>query len=320
MRAGGGGGRLRTAIAASVAAWLIGGGPSLACEDASTCLADCAAICAGDEACLERCSARCMAALEACEPAAGAAPAEAQAAPPPPPAPAAPAVDPRVQTGAATAAASDTAVAPLEARILFLPRGIEEPAARFYGYILIGDEVARDRKNAVAEGFACRIDALPDADAAAEVAALGLVVAPATRGAGAETTSPAAMLEAYDFPRAGAWLRAAAAAAEADFDLSDAVLFIGSRQPRARQLDSVALPGPGDLGDPVIADASLLSPRYLSRWTAEVIEGVKSGTIASRQDMQGLMEAHSAFERLGDPLAAWLQIGEAEAAPRAACF
>ena len=256
-----------------------------------------------------------------------AAPSTAPAAPPPPPS---------VQSYAETAAPG--ASGPLNARILFLPRGETEPDATFYGYIVIGPDVSPERKSAVAEGFACRLDALPDVAAAEGVSRLGLVMLPASRDAGAGATTPAAMLSAYDFPRAGRWLRAAAAAAAESFDPAEAVLFIGSNQPRSRQLDSVALPGPApsaqdaDALDPVIADASALSARYLSRWTSLVIDGVRDGAVASRQQMQGLMEAHSWLESVGGPLAAVLKnrAGPGRAArggvllgaepPAAACF
>ncbi|MEL6318868.1 MAG: hypothetical protein AAFR16_14645, partial [Pseudomonadota bacterium] len=301
--------------------------------------AACRAACAcptGDAAaaCLAACDQRCPE-LAACE--RGEALVEEETAAPPPAvkrrglAPAAtaptgqqmtPPAAPRVQAleSAPALAAADRAEGRLDARILFLRRGEAEPAADFHGYILIGADVSAERKLAVAEGFACRLDTLPDAAAAAAVADLGLVLAPAREAAGGETTTPGAMIAAYDFPRAGRWLRAVERAVGETFDPATAVVFVGSKSARARQLDAVAMPGPGQLGDPVVADGSELSPRYLSRWTATLIDGVRDGRISSRQRLQGLMETHSWLERLGDPLAAVLRFREAAASPPESCL
>lgn len=202
----------------------------------------------------------------------------------------------------------------LEGRIFFLKRAESEPDALFYGYLVIGPNVSEARKLAVIQGLACRLDVVTS-ETAASVERLGLVTIPALTDPQADVTSPQEMLSAYDFPRAERWMRAAGFSVEEEFDIDSAVLFIGSRIRRARQLDAVLLPGPDSQLDPVVADASALSPRYLERWTAEIVEGVRNGSIRSRQDLQTLMETHSWLETIGAPIASLLRIAPAQAAP-----
>lgn len=274
-------------------------------ERFAACTAPCRARCAaGDERCVDACErGPCAETLQRClaqarGPAAAprsvrpraleAAPAEAAA--PPPGAP-------RVQTD----------VAPLNARIFFLRPGKAEPSAAYYGYLIIGPKVAVDRKQAVAKALACRLQALPDAAAAAAVERLGLISLPARREAGATEVAPADVLEAYDFNRAGRWLRAAGFSVRQNFSDDDAVLFVASRFKRARQMDAVALAPPVN-EDPVIADASALTAPYLGAWAGKVIDGIEAGDVRSRQDLQLLMEANSWLEWAQTPIASLIRI------------
>lgn len=330
------GARLLVGLCAAIALLTVGAaGPARAQSACSAVLASCQAACAercsaaGGSNCDAVCAAdrECDAAYFDCEllnSDTGSSTLGGAASAPPAPAPATRSRAPAAEAAVAAAPAPFApAEAGLEGRIFFLLRAEAEPPADYYGYILIGANVPADRKNAVAEGLACRLDVV-SAEAAAQMDALGLISIPATGLVAADVVAPDRLLQLYDFPRAERWLRAASFAADTPFDPDEAILFIGSASPRARQLDSVALPGDGlggAGGDPVIADASALSPRYLSRWTAEVIDGVRGGAVQSRQDMQTLMEAHSWLELIGDPLAAVMRIGPAEAAPTpAACF
>ena len=135
---------------------------------------------------------------------------------------------PRVQS---LEAPSAPPAAPLEAKIHFLTPGSDEPVARYYGYF------ADRRRGWIRFGarrsrgpIACRLEALPDAAAAADVDRLGLVSIPTLREAGATRVEPGMVLRAYDFRRAQRWLRAAGFAVGRDFNPASAVVFVGSRR------------------------------------------------------------------------------------------
>lgn len=277
----------------------------------STCQSGCAATCMADAVdCLATCRRECEAGLSEClrDQEAGSAPARPDAAD-------------RVQRYEAPAAAAPLSGG-LEGRILFLTAAETEPEAAFYGYLLIGADVDAERKNAVAEAVACRLSALPDAAAAAAIERLGLFNLPATRAAGRRTVvSPKDVLEAYDFDRAARWLRAAGYAAEQSFDPRTALVFVGSTAPRARQMDSVALPGARDAEnpDPVIADGGALTARFAGAWIGQVIDGLEQGRVRSRQDMQNVMEAISWIEWVQEPFASLVRAAPTEQTPPRAC-
>ncbi|MCI4662868.1 MAG: hypothetical protein MRY63_13740 [Neomegalonema sp.] len=239
-------------------------------------------------------------------------------------APAAPSSEPapRSRSMALPAPSVQADTGPLNARIYLLRRNAPEPRAEYYGYLIIGSKVSRERKRAVAEGIACRVDVAPTFEAAQNIANLGLIAVPAIANASEETIKPEKLLQAYDWKRAETWLAAAGISAGETFDLSEAVLFVGSRQARSQFMDQklLAFPDP-TTGDPVIADASALSPRYLQRWTDEIIAGVQSGRIQDRQSLQSVMEVHSWLEMAGAPLAAVMKISEAQASSApASCY
>ncbi|MEL6977123.1 MAG: hypothetical protein AAGM38_00390 [Pseudomonadota bacterium] len=273
--------------------------PPIACpSEDPRCDAACARACATDDAaCLAACGARLAAPEEA-----GAAPSVA----------APPAAASRVQTANAE---------PLSPHILFLSTRDREPErALYYGYLLIGEGVSAARKAAVAEAVACRLKALPDLEAAAAVERLGLVSLPALREAGATQVSPAEVLDAYDFRRAAVWLRAAGVVAGERFDPDRAIVFVASSRARARQMDSVAMPGPDESGDPVIADASALSAAFAAAWAGSIIDGMERGAVRSRQEFQLVMEANSWITWATAPVTSLFRITPAHAAAApAAC-
>lgn len=297
------GARALTFFAAAV---VVGAGSAGADESACrTALEDCVAACRADCApadvgCADACAdsscgvlfQTCMSNIGGSD---GAVP-EAMAAP-------APAVQ-SLEIGAAE---------PLVGRIHFLEPREAEPDALYYGYILVGSAVSPPRREALARAVACRLDALPTAADADEVDRLGLITVPALRPAGRREVTPEQVLAAYDLPRAQRWLRAAGFAAGQDFNPATAIVFVGSRTPRARQMDAVALPGPTEAEDPVIADASTLSARYVEAWAIRVIDGVEAGRVRSRQDLQALMEANSWIEWAATPVASLFRITPAQA-------
>ena len=225
-------------------------------------------------------------------------PAPATAAPPPPP------------RGAARNLTLDIAT-PADVRIYFLQRDEEEVRnSVFYGYMLIGAGVSSDRKAAIARGLACRIDAAPSREEAEQIDLLALVSIPATRSASAQVISPQELLEAYDFPRASRWLDVAGKLVNEEFRDSKAVVFVGSRISRIDDFAAGRLQQPLGSSDPIIADASNLSPRYLERWAFEIIKSVKGGQLKNKQDMQRLMEIHSWIENVGTPFATFFKLVE----------
>ncbi|MEO1292683.1 MAG: hypothetical protein AAFV62_07625 [Pseudomonadota bacterium] len=300
--------------------------------DMDTAYAECVAACGADAECLARCEAQRMAADDGCmdlysdcSGAANEAAAPEMAAPQmnvPKRRPAAPnGAEPRTRSLeiAPTVLSDESALNP---RIYLLRRGAQEPNAEFYGYLIVGSRVTKERKRAVAEGIACRLDLADSLEAANAVKNLGLVSLPSTKTLSGDTVNPQQLLDAYDWQRAEKWVAAAAASSGETFSLDTAVIFVGSSQARARFMDArlLAFPDP-NTGDPVIADASELSPRYLQRWTDEIIAGVKNGAIRSRQSLQSVMEVHSWLELAGSPLAAVLKISEAQASSApASCF
>lgn len=296
------------------------------CErELAACVEECRCA-AGDLTCLIRCPkyAPCLNAFNQCQEAGGevgggtlSVPStrgeRLEAAPAPAPAP---------RRATTRSASPSTHSASLEGRVYFLLRSEPEPrGAEFYGYLVIGPNVAADRKIAVMRGVGCRLDVAPTREAAEAIDKLGLVTLPSLRPASGTTTNPLEMINNYDTVRAERWVEAAETASGERFDSSQVILFIGSKQPRAAQLDTRSLPDPRRDSSMVIADASALDARYLSRWTHEVVSGVKSGEVASRQDMQSLMEYHSWITTLGSPLAAVMKIAPASAAtPPASCL
>lgn len=301
-------------VAGALAVWALAlGATQVQAQDcdalfakAEACVEECAAACADDD-CRAACNSnpQCLDAALACI-------ADAPAAAMP-------------ETGGAASRSLSLDMAlpggPLDARIYALTRGETEPDALFYGYLIVGPNVSDKRKSAVAKGFACRLDVISSEDAVT-AERLGLVAIPARTSLDADVISPAEFLDAYDFPRAERWLRAVGFSVGEEFDIAESVLFVGSREARAAQFDAVALPVADDNGDPVIADASALSARYLERWTFDIIAAVREGRMQSRQDMQNIMEWHSFFETIGEPIAAVLRIGPAVASelPPPACY
>lgn len=202
---------------------------------------------------------------------------------------------------------------PLTARVYFMPRGAAEPEARYFGYLLIGSGVGRDRQIAVMRGIGCRLDAAPSLDALNAIENLGVVTLPSRRAPQDVGLNPAAMILAYDGERAERWIGAIYQAAGGAIDVPNTVMFVGGSVPLAAALDRSEAP---DLsaGDIVVADASALDARYLSRWTDEIIQGVRAGKISGRNDFQQLMELHSWISVLGRPLAAVMRLAPAQAA------
>lgn len=287
------------------------------------CQADCAQKCAeGDAACIAECRrGACLEVYANCvAPETEAAPSPRAA--PRMQAPSAPS-SARPRTGATRerslhsmepASAADAAPgAELEGRVLFLASRQSEPEAEYYGYLLIGENVSETRKSAVAAAIACRLEALPDAEAAAAVERLGLFSLPALRQAGATRVTAEQVLSAYDFERAARWLRAAGYATGESFHRNSAIVFVGSTLPRARQMDSVALPGAREGLDPVVADASGLSANFAAAWVGRIIDGLEAGEVRSRQDLQGWMEATSWLDWAGQPILNLFRVNEAQA-------
>lgn len=226
----------------------------------------------------------------------------------------APSPSPAPATRGRTAASPGTHSMRLEGRVFFLQRAAREPSrAKYYGYLVIGPNVEPKRKIAVMRGIGCRLDVVENAEEADKIKNLGLVSVPSKKPASGTSTNPKEMIDNYDTVRAERWLEAAEDAADVYFDPAKAILFIGSTKRRATQLDRIELPDLDDDKTIVVADASDLDPRYLSRWTYEVVQGIKTGAVASRQDMQLLMEYHSWFNRLGSPLAAVLKLSPTSA-------
>lgn len=193
-------------------------------------------------------------------------------------------------------------------RLYLVDRSMREPeAAVFYGYIAIGFQAAPERKAAVMRGLACRLEAVASAEAAEALPDLALFTAPVTEGLDAAVVSPGQLGAAYDFPRARLWLDAAGSVSPERFSDS-AILFIGSAAPRLADLDLGDLTQTPGAADPIIADASDLSARYLERWSFEMVQAVKSGAIRDRVGMQSVMEAHSWIEVVGEPLAAFFKL------------
>ncbi|MBX2854261.1 MAG: hypothetical protein KTR21_04685 [Rhodobacteraceae bacterium] len=204
---------------------------------------------------------------------------------------------------------------PADVRIYFLQRDEEEVRnSVFYGYMLIGAGVSAERKAAIARGLACRIDAAPSREAAEQIDLLALVSIPATRPAGAQVVKPDELLDAYDFPRANRWLEVAGDLVNEEFSDTKAVVFVGSRISRIDDFAAGRLQQPIGSSDPIIADASNLSPRYLERWAFEIIKSVKSGQLKGKQDMQRLMEIHSWIENVGTPFATFFKLVETASA------
>lgn len=209
---------------------------------------------------------------------------------------------------------TQAAVGPLAGRLFFLTPGQPEPEAVYYGYLAIGADVSEARKNAVAEAIACRLQALPDAEAAAAIERLGLFTIPADRDAGSAQVSPARVAASYDYGRARRWLRAAGFAVEQRFDPADAIVFIASPSPRARAMDSVALAGTADPEALVVADASALSARYAAAWVGQIIDSFEGGAVSTRQELQGVMETISWIDWAQEPLVNLFRVAPAEAA------
>ena len=299
------------------------------------CRASCAA---GDNACQAQCNASFGAAMKACAEErrlcrAGSAPikrgagadpgAPATRGGPPRGAPAASAPAARsASPGRIDEASGET----LQGRVYFLTRSErQEPQTpRFFGYLVIGPQVSIERKLAVARGVACNLYFVKTAEEVAQIEAAALMVLPARRtpegrsvqtrsGAPAYVVSSRNLLAAYDDQRAARWLAAASRATGENFDVSQAVLFIGSRSPRVGELD-VAQLSPADATlDPMVADASDLSPRYLEHWANKVVEGMRQGRIQSEQDYQQLMGLHSWIESLGGPISGLFSVRPAVA-------
>lgn len=193
-------------------------------------------------------------------------------------------------------------------RLYLVDRSMREPeGAVFYGYIAIGFQAAPERKAAVMRGLACRLEAVASAEAAEALPDLALFTAPVTEGLDAPVVSPGQLGAAYDFPRARLWLDAAGSVSPERFSDS-AILFIGSAAPRLGELDLGTLTATPGAADPIIADASDLSARYLERWSFEMVQAVTSGAIRDRVGMQSVMEAHSWIEVVGEPLAAFFKL------------
>lgn len=225
-------------------------------------------------------------------------------------------------SAAPTIAEAEATRQDLNGRVLFLSSNLSEPSAEYYGYLLIGKNVSDSRKRAVAEAIACRLEALPNAEAAAAVQRLGLMSLPSLRDAGASRVTADEVLAAYDFTRAARWLRAAGYATGQEFHPNSAIVFIGSRIQRARQMDGVALPGSRDRTDPVVADASGLSANFAAAWVGQIIDGLRAGNVRSRQELQVLMEASSWIDWASQPLRSLVSVAQAsdaeapEACPR----
>ncbi|MEO1330117.1 MAG: hypothetical protein AAFW46_10675, partial [Pseudomonadota bacterium] len=201
----------------------------------------------------------------------------------------------------------------LQGKIYYLERAAPEPPnAKYYGYLIVGVNVAADRKIAVMRGLGCRLAVVPTYDDALAIDNLGLVVIPSLRAASGTSTNPFEMINNYDAVRAGRWLEAVGRAVGEEFDPREAILFVGSSTAQSQALDARTMQAPTS-DTTVVADASALNARYLARWTDEVVRGVREGRVDSRQSMQGLMEYHSWLSVLGSPLAAVMKITPAQA-------
>ena len=221
---------------------------------------------------------------------------------------------PRAATAGRTRGLQIAFDTPRDVRILPLVRGGREPNnAVFHGYMLIGPQVAADRKAAVMRALACEVDSVASAEEAEAIGEVGVMTVPSREAPPTDRVlSPTDLLNLYDFPRARNWLAAAnnMIGGEA-FDPSAAVVFIGSTQQRGAQLDDDALTvSQSNASDPIIADASNLSRRYLERWTYEIVQNVRGGTLRDRASMQQLMEIHSWIEMIGGPFAQVMQLAE----------
>ena len=214
---------------------------------------------------------------------------------------------------------------PQDVKLHFLLRDKPEPTdAALYGYVIVGADAPADRKAAVAQGLACRLDA---AAADGPAAGIGLMVTPSTAQISATPVSPEEWLSAYDFPRADRWARQIADALGVTDSMSRRILFIAAPKPLAADLD-----GAEPLIDPagaanapmpfLVADASELSPRYLRRWTHNLVEGVRAGMLSSEQEMQEWMEFHSWIESVGRPFAELIELraSAAEASTGFECY
>lgn len=230
------------------------------------------------------------------------------------PSPSAPsATAPRIGAGtlqnrsAAPSSALTLGATPTSLQLFFLERDSREPRRRaLYGYVLIGPGVTRARKDAVAAGLACRLEAAPDLEAAEEQDDTALIMVPATRNPGAAVVAPQLFLDVYDYPRARRWIGAVARS----YDVAvgeDSILFVASLQPLAAQFEAGAFDIPEGRVGPLVADASDLSARYLSRWTKEIADAISRGELRSRQEMQWLQSAHSWIEVIGGPFATFLK-------------
>ncbi len=214
---------------------------------------------------------------------------------------------------------------PQDVKLFFLLREVEEPKdAAVYGYVIVGADAPPERKAAVAQGLACRLDA---AATDRSGAGLGLMVTPSTAEISASPVSPTEWLDAYDFPRADRWGRQIAAALGLDASMSRRILFVAAPVPLAARLDGDGpLLGParatGEPLDFLVADASDLSPRYLRRWTHNLVEGVRGGMLSSEQEMQEWMEFHSWIETVGRPFAELIELraSSAEASEVFECY
>lgn len=296
-----------TTITAAAALFLTMLGGSAAAQtacarDARPCAAACAELCGGSEVCAAcAADAACVAAEAACAADGDRVPLSGAPAPAP-------------QIAGAVGTPS------LAPRVLFLMGRFEPPAA-YYGYLAIGAEVDDARREAVARALGCAVETFgadapaPDGLALIALPSLGPGPDPA---AGDGATPPREILDLYDAVRGQRWLRAAGYALGERFDADRAVLFIGSRRPRAQQLDSVALAAV-DPNDPVFADASGLEPSGLEAWTASIIEGVRSGAVRSRQDYQAWMETYAWVEWASSPITGLFTVSRAFAAPPIEC-
>lgn len=282
--------------------------PSVCARSEPACASACAALCGGGESCAACAEAdACRSADAACDAEDGAASG------------AAPMAAPQIAPAAPSAAASE-----LSPRVLFLV-GRFEPIAAYYGYLAIGADVDRARREAVARALGCAVDSF--GDGSPDPSELALIALPATGAGpapsvGGAATPPEEIIDLYDAVRGQRWLRAAGFALGESFDADRAILFIGSRRPRAQQLDSVALPAADpnvDPMDPVFADASGLEPSGLEAWTMAVIDGVRSGAVRSRQDYQSWMEAYAWVEWASSPVTGLFTVTRASAAPPIAC-
>lgn len=208
---------------------------------------------------------------------------------------------------AAPSSALTLGATPTSLQLFFLERESREPRRRaLYGYALIGPGVSKERKDAVAAGLACRLEAAPDLDAAEAQEGGAVIMIPAVQNPGEAVVAPQLFLEVYDHPRARRWINAVARSY--DVEVGDgSILFVASLQPLAEQFEAGAFVIPEGRVGPLVADASDLSPRYLSRWTKEIADAISRGELRSRQEMQWLQSAHSWIEVIGGPFATFFK-------------